>query len=303
MDINIEDGQWVVAVSGGVDSIVLLDLLYHKSVKRNKETGKNKIKLIVAHFDHGIRQESKKDRIFVQRLADDLGLKFVYDVGNLGSNASESFARETRYEFLHKVRTATNSTCIITAHHQDDILETAIHNLIRGTGRRGMTSLKSTKKIYRPLAKYSKQQIYNYAVMNKLTWNEDITNQDVVYTRNYIRHKLLPYFSDVQKQQLTTLIDDLRQINDEIDTAFDELLRRQQTPTTLNRLELINLPYSVSSEFIHAWLRLNKVTSINRKIINRLVVAAKTGKKGRIESIDLKHNMVIESDLIKLVLN
>ncbi len=303
MNINIDDGRWVVAVSGGVDSVVLLDLLYHKFIERNKKVGKNKIELIVAHFDHGIRQESIKDKIFVQKLANDLGLKFVYDKGNLGSNANELIARKVRYEFLHKVLTASNSTGIITAHHQDDILETAIHNLIRGTGRRGMTSLRSTQQIYRPLAKYSKQQIYNYATTNKLTWNEDATNQEVIYTRNYIRHKLLPYFSDAQKQQFTTLINNLRQVNDEIDIVFDELLSRQQTPTTLNRLELINLPYSVSSEFIHAWLRLNNVTNINRKIINRLVVAAKTGKQGRIESINLKHKMIIESDLLKLTLN
>ena len=125
--IPLAPGTYIVAVSGGVDSIVLLDLL------ANQE----KAKLIVAHFDHGIRNDSRDDRMFVQDLAVRYELPFVYDVGNLGQGASEAKAREARYTFLRGVRQAAGARSIITAHHEDDVLETAILNIMRGTGRKG----------------------------------------------------------------------------------------------------------------------------------------------------------------------
>src|SRR6185436_20114617 len=127
MKISVRPGKYVVAVSGGVDSMVLLDLLRQKP----------KLELVVAHFDHGIREDSAQDRKLVQRIAKAYGLPFVHAKGNLGPKAGEALAREARYAFLRQVQADHDAKAIITAHHQDDMLKTAIMNLLRGTGRRG----------------------------------------------------------------------------------------------------------------------------------------------------------------------
>src|SRR5437870_1107332 len=117
--------------------MTLLDLLAKKP----------NVKLIVAHFDHGMRPDSEKDRQFVQVVTEKYGLPFVFSEGRLGPKASEATARTARYKFLEKTKKAEGAKTIITAHHQDDVLETAIINLLRGTGRRGLTALKSCKII------------------------------------------------------------------------------------------------------------------------------------------------------------
>src|SRR6185369_2891937 len=122
MQLKVRPGKYVVAVSGGVDSMVLLELLRQKP----------KLELIVAHFDHGIRPESGEDRKLVQRIAKHYELPFVYVEGHLGASASEALAREARYAFLRKVQAEQGAEAIITAHHQDDMLETAIMDLMRG---------------------------------------------------------------------------------------------------------------------------------------------------------------------------
>jgi tRNA(Ile)-lysidine synthase len=95
MDFDLPTGSYVVAVSGGVDSVALLHML----------AGRPGLKLTVAHFDHGIRPDSAEDRRHVQALAKELGLPFVYHVGELGPDASEAHSSgEARYAFLHRVR-------------------------------------------------------------------------------------------------------------------------------------------------------------------------------------------------------
>ena len=133
LDITVKPGRYVLAVSGGVDSMVLLNLLQQQP----------DVQLTIAHFDHGIRTDSADDRRLVQAAARFYGLPVVYHEGQLGADASEATARQARYEFLRTVRLVANAKAIITAHHQDDVLETAILNMLRGTGRRGNRSFKS----------------------------------------------------------------------------------------------------------------------------------------------------------------
>src|SRR5438445_4950610 len=121
MDVLIpKPGSYAVAVSGGVDSVVLLDIL----AKRDD------LELAVAHFDHGIREDSVEDRHFVEGLAKNYGLPFIYEEGSLGPKSSEAEAREARYKFLRQAQKKAGAKAIITAHHQDDLLETAILNML-----------------------------------------------------------------------------------------------------------------------------------------------------------------------------
>lgn len=202
-------GRYIVAVSGGVDSVVLLHMLVHE--RPNNE-------LIVAHFDHGIRAESADDAAFVRQLADGYGLPFVSRREELGPNASEELARHRRYAFLRSVAKKHHAK-IMTAHHADDVVETIAINLTRGTGWRGLAVLNSGD-IERPLFNYTKADLIAYAKRHKLEWREDATNQDTKYLRNDLRQRLTAL--DPDNHRLLLLYRDrqcfLRQmVNNEID--------------------------------------------------------------------------------------
>lgn len=179
--------RYIVAVSGGVDSVVLLDMLVKKKLDFDGE-------LIVAHFDHGIRTDSAADTAFVRELAAGLGLAFETKREELGAGASEELARDRRYAFLRTVAHQYDAV-ILTAHHTDDIAETIAINLSRGTGWRGLAVLDSPG-IMRPLLEMRKNELLDYARENNLQWREDSTNQDEVYLRNRLRKKLKNSSSD-----------------------------------------------------------------------------------------------------------
>jgi tRNA(Ile)-lysidine synthetase-like protein len=288
--VKLEPGKYVVAVSGGVDSVVLLDLV-------RRLPG---VKLVVAHFDHGIRAESGTDRQFVQELAEKYELPFVFDEGHLGVKASEATAREARYKFLRQVMQAAGASAIITAHHEDDLLETAILNLLRGTGRKGLTSLKSTGDICRPLLDVPKQDIIAYAKEHKLAWREDATNSDTAYLRNYIRHNILPRFDAVARGRFRTLIDAAHPTNIEIDALLAEQLSRQPAEDTLDRHWLIMLPHAVAREAVAAWLRAHDIREFDKKTIERITAAAKTYLPGK--HIDVNSSYIIKVEKHKLAL-
>ncbi len=279
--------------------MVLLDLLAQKQ-KSLKAVGDNSLELIVAHFDHGIRDNSKSDRLLVQRVAKEHGLQFVYDKVTLGADASELAARDARYDFLQKVKQASKSQGIITAHHHDDVLETAIHNMLRGTGRRGLSSLKSTTRVCRPLLEYNKKTIIQYATSHDLEWQEDHTNNDLKYIRNYIRAKLLTQFSESEKHQLGVLLQEIHDFNQEIDKLLANMLHCQVSRHEIDKEWFVNLPHSLSKEFIHAWCRSHEVQNISKKLIERIVVAIKTGRVGRVEVIDSGHSMTIGKETVTL---
>jgi len=184
--------KYVVAVSGGVDSVVLLDMLVNnksfKDKKDNPLTGEIKCSYVVAHFDHGIRAESADDAKFVEDLAVAYGLPFETRRENLGKNASEEKARARRYAFLRAVAKKHGAE-IVTAHHLDDLVETIAINLTRGTGWRGLAVLDSPD-IRRPLLGLAKSKLLAYAREHGLEWREDATNTDTKYLRNDLRRKL-----------------------------------------------------------------------------------------------------------------
>ena len=170
--------KYLVAVSGGVDSVVLLDMLVSKGIDE----------LIVAHFDHGIRVDSANDALFVKRLAQKYGLVFEMEREELGQGASEELARQRRYRFLREMA-IKHGAKVVTAHHADDVIETVAINLHRGTGWRGLAVLDSPD-IVRPLLAMPKKMLVAYANEQGLEWHEDSTNQDQQYLRNRFRAQL-----------------------------------------------------------------------------------------------------------------
>lgn len=270
MKINLKSGKYVVAVSGGVDSVVLLDIL----------TKQPELELIVAHFDHGIREDSAEDRKFVESLARKYNLPFEYAEGHLGAKVSEATARTARYNFLNKVCREYQAQAIITAHHQDDLLETAILNWLRGTGRRGLSSLKSTETIRRPLLQTSKQDLLAYAKKHNLAWHEDSTNTNEAYLRNYIRRQIMPRLSAAQRARLLDIIERASSTNRQIDGVIDEFVHSGATKQQLNRKWFTALPHTVAREVMAGWLRQNDLP-FDKRLIERLVAAAKTYRAGK----------------------
>jgi tRNA(Ile)-lysidine synthetase-like protein len=291
MKVDIQPGTYVLAVSGGVDSMVLLDLL-------RQQPG---VKLVVAHFDHGIRPDSSFDRELVQRTARTHGLPFVYHEGKLGPGASEDMARKARYTFLNDVKQASNARAIITAHHHDDALETAIINLLRGTGRKGLSSLHANQLIHRPMLHIEKQAIRRYANDQGLLWREDSTNQDTKYLRNYVRHRLLSEFDSDSRQKLRDIITNAAKINEELDTQLMNYLHVQANAGKLDRQTFLRLPHSVSKEVMAAWLRSQGVRDFDTKALERLVVAAKTLAPGKSADVLRGHALKVTTKYLALM--
>lgn len=286
MNLVISAGKYVVAVSGGVDSVVLLDLL---SKQKNLD-------LVVAHFDHGIRPESQKDRIFVEKLANKYKKQFFYEKGKLGSDASEATARDARYKFLSKIVKQTKSKAVITAHHQDDVIETALINLLRGTSAKGLGALKSTDEIKRPLLNHEKAELIEHAQKNDLSWVEDETNEDEKYLRNYIRKKIITKFSESDKKKMLKIIEKSTITTDEIGKIISEIIPAHDS---IERSEIIKMSHAVALEYLSGWLSQRKL-KIDKKTLNRLVIALKTAKPGSDIEINNNHIFKIESKIIYL---
>lgn len=202
--------KYLVAVSGGVDSVVLLDRLISQRAS-----------VVVAHFDHGIRPDSAKDADFVRQLAKNYNVPFFTERQELGADASEDLARQERYQFLNQVAQKENAV-VTTAHHLDDVVESVAINLMRGTGWRGLAVM-GAANIYRPLLDWTKKDITSYAKKHHLKWREDPTNQSNVYTRNIVRRQLM--VDDETKIQLKILFDEQSRLAEEIKSEVTSLLK------------------------------------------------------------------------------
>ncbi len=215
-----EHGTYIVAVSGGRDSVALLDLLHRLQEKWGW-------KLIVAHLDHAQRASSTEDAAFVGALADTYGYKYLLGVLPR-SGQSEGALRQARYSWLEEVRRESGANKIITAHHKNDRLETAAWHAIRGADRVGLASLGLGRDIVvRPLIGFGRGDLITYAASRDLQWREDETNNDRSFTRNLIRHELI-HFAPTQDayyhNNLANWINHLDDINSRIDRKLDHVL-------------------------------------------------------------------------------
>jgi len=224
--------KYIVAVSGGGDSVVLLDILARQ--KGNQ--------LIVAHFDHGIRPDSHMDAEIAKNQAIKHNLQFEIKREELGPNASEELARDRRYNFLRELADKYDAQ-IITAHHADDAIETVAINLMRGTGWRGLAAMDSPDVI-RPLTDKTKSELIKYAKRRKLNWREDSTNADDKYMRNRIRQNIAKISEDVKRQLLALWVTQ-KSIKELINTELKTLVG---DGPTYSRYFLTNVNETVAIE-------------------------------------------------------
>ena len=258
--------KYVLAVSGGVDSVVLLDMF-----------SKTKHHLIVAHVDHGIRgAESAADARFVKALADRYHLPFVSTELHLLKTASEETARTARYEFL-LAQAAEHHATLVTAHHQDDAVETIVLNISRGTGWRGLATL-GREGILRPLIGLTKQQIYNYAVGQRLEWVEDATNRQDAYLRNRLRWVIGEHTLDAT--QLMNLRANQLQLRRDIDKEASRLVEGHKS----SRYFLNMASAEVAIELLGAEIATMTVRPTRPRLV-RALHAIKTASPGSVYQV------------------
>jgi tRNA(Ile)-lysidine synthase len=209
-----------VAVSGGVDSVVLLDVL-----KRLQP--KFKYELQVVHFNHQIRgSASKADEKFVEKLAAQYGLRF--QSGRLRDdvkNTSETFLRDQRFKFFSRLVEPHKDALIATGHNQNDNIETFVMRLARGSRLRGLTGIQPKRgQFIRPLLGITREEIVAYALRHQIRFREDQTNSDTRILRNKIRHDVLPF---LQRELEPDLMNNLMRVMEDLGehrSIFDQKL-------------------------------------------------------------------------------
>ncbi|NLA43078.1 tRNA lysidine(34) synthetase TilS [Candidatus Saccharibacteria bacterium] len=275
MRADSSSAVYVVAVSGGVDSVVLLDLMASWSKK----------KLIVAHVHHGIRQASDDELLFVERLANDYGLQFESTHLNLGKSTSEMAARQGRYDFLRSVAKRYNGL-LVTAHHTDDVIETVALHIQRGTGWRGLAVM-GAADIWRPLTWWQKNEIIDYAKSRQLDWREDESNLDYKYARNRLRPLVADLTFD-DKQEILNLWHYQRLLAQQIDNEVNRLL-------TFRRYFYTMAPAAVAHEVLRAKL-LEHGVACTRPQIQAALLAIKVARPGA--KFSLNNQMFLQFDRI-----
>ena len=233
----------LVALSGGVDSSVLLDVL----LKCREELG---IAVSAAHLNHMLRgEDADGDEAFVREKCEKLGVPFVSertDIAMLAKKRGQSTelcAREVRYEFLRRVKSEFGADKIATAHNANDNLETVIFNLSRGSGTDGMCGIPPVRgDIIRPLISVSRQEIEEYAACNGIAFCVDKTNSETVYTRNKIRHNIIPEILMINSGAIKNASRSSRILRDDADFLKNEArLAAERVKVTENRCKVEHL--------------------------------------------------------------
>lgn len=262
----ILDCPIVCAVSGGVDSVVLLHILH--------KLGFN---VILAHVNHNKRSESKLEQQAMEALANNLNIPFeLLDYHYSGNDNFHNEAHNARYSFFKSVCKKYNTSIIATAHHLDDQLETILIKLLEGSNLYGYGGISICNddgefKIIRPLLCVSKEEIYAYANKFNLTYFEDSSNKEDTFLRNRIRHNIVPLL----KLESIDLYNKVFEYSNQLKEAFD-FIRRQsidylnKTNNTIDIESFYSLDIALKKDIVSLLLEKNNIRKTN-DIINSIV--------------------------------
>lgn len=283
----------VLAVSGGPDSMCLLDVFCFLKEELKKEFD-IEFTFVVAHVNHMIREESKQEKIYVEEQCNKRSIEFYYkeiDIPSISKKlhiSEETCARNLRYEFFDEVLNETNSNKIVVAHNMDDNVETIILNIIRGSGLKGLTGMNySFKNIIRPLLDIEKKDILEYNILQNLNPCFDKTNDIDIYTRNKIRLNLLPYLKNEYNPNIMESIIRMKHI-----LELDEEFLNDYTEKIVNYSIIENNNKKIKFDFSVA---LKEHESILRRYVRRLIEL----RKGSVDCVENVHIL----EIIRLLSN
>ncbi len=213
----------LLGISGGVDSMVMLSLFL-----------KNGYQIGVAHCNFGLREkESDNDQLFVEDECKKNNIPFhtkLFDTNSYSKERGISLqmaARDLRYSWFENLLTKNNYSYIAIAHNKNDLAETFLINLIRGTGIRGLTGIKSKiRNIVRPLLFACRHEILEYSAKYKISFREDSSNRDIKYKRNMIRHKIIPEFEKISDSFINSIYETSGRLKD-VETIFTETIENR----------------------------------------------------------------------------
>ncbi len=267
------DGRYLVGVSGGRDSIVLLHWLmargYHK--------------LIVCHLEHGLRgRAGRTDALFVERLAKKHGLcheRGTADVRSLALQRKQSIettARMERLAFFAKIARRRRCRVLFLAHHADDQVETFLMNLFRGAGGRGLGAMREASsmvslQIVRPLLGVWRAEIDDYVAEHRLKFREDASNAELGARRNRTRHTIIPNLEEQFGRDLRANLWRAASVLAEEDALLEMLLPNESaTSETLAVKELTALPLPLQRRTILRWLRARDVRDVGFEAVEEV---------------------------------
>ncbi len=242
-----------VALSGGLDSVVLLDTVCKAQANASNQ---NKNQIYAFHIHHGLQKPADEWLIFCEKLAKQYKIHFDFRLLHLNAEEAqgniEARARAGRYEALTDLCEEYGIEDLLLAHHQNDQAETVLLQLLRGSGVAGLSGMPSSRKIttqgqshqgitlWRPLLDQSRQELEAYAKEHKLKWIEDPSNQDTKYRRNAVRKKIIPALEKIQPEALANMARSANLLG-EAQTLLNRLAQ-QDGKTILNQDKLKVLP-------------------------------------------------------------
>ena len=227
----IENGEKVVlAVSGGPDSICMLDIL--NDIK-NDETIDMNFEIVVAHVNHMIRKEAEEDAKYVKKYCEEKQIEFYsksIDVQKMANNNKiglEEAGRKARYDFFDEILERTNAQKIAIAHNKNDKVETVLMHILRGSGINGLKGIEPKREKYiRPLIECERNEIEEYCNDKNLQPRIDKTNFENEYTRNKVRNLLIPYIQKEFNPNLIKTIDRLSNLVAEEENYMDKQVEK-----------------------------------------------------------------------------
>lgn len=263
----------LLAISGGVDSVVLFHLLLALGYDVH-----------CAHVNYHLRgDESNGDEAFVRELCGqhDVSLEVLQaDMSEYKSGIQER-ARDIRYQWFARLKETLQYNYLLTAHHLDDSIETFFINLSRGTGLAGLTGIKSLRATARPLMNFTKAQVSEYATENKLPYRQDSSNSDDKYLRNAIKHKVIPPLKEVapgfeitMAGNLENLASSQRFIENTIANLASDMIVKKDNVISISKTQLTALdqPQFVLFHFLQPY-------HFTWSQVGQILTAAQTGRR------------------------
>jgi tRNA(Ile)-lysidine synthase len=252
---HLEDKTIVVGFSGGYDSMCLLDIL-----SKIKDNVFPNMRVIAAHFNHNWRgEESFKEQEICRLFALSKDFDFYTKTASFDIKKTENDARIARYEFFEEVVDEYDADAVFTAHNKDDNAETVLYRVIKGTGLVGLKGISQKRDIYyRPLLKTSRADIVHYCEVNNLNPNNDSSNTNIAYKRNYLRLNVIPTLERINptvKDSLNTLAEVATSENAIIEEYLAQYRDKLFDEDRINSAQYRTLSEPVKKRFIHEYIQ------------------------------------------------